>query len=120
MKVVEANIAGDCLGCGYCNMGCPFGKKQSMLDTVLPWAQSDCPTGASTCCPASAPRGSSTSAGGRSAVAGEHGGREVVLPAAEKVVVSAGAVGSSWLLQRSGIGGEQVGARAATSTSTRR
>ena len=41
MELVEANIAHDCLGCGYCNMGCPFGKKHSMLDTVLPWAQRD-------------------------------------------------------------------------------
>src|SRR5688572_8380905 len=32
--VVEANIAG-CIGCGYCNIGCRFGKKLSMLDTVL-------------------------------------------------------------------------------------
>ncbi len=31
---VAANIEG-CLGCGYCNMGCKYGKKLSMLDTVL-------------------------------------------------------------------------------------
>ena len=36
--VVEANIV-DCLGCGYCNFGCAYGKKLSMLDTALPWAQ---------------------------------------------------------------------------------
>ena len=37
--VVEANIA-DCLGCGYCNIGCPFGRKLSALDYMLPKAQS--------------------------------------------------------------------------------
>jgi choline dehydrogenase-like flavoprotein len=35
---VEANIAG-CVGCGYCNIGCLYGKKLSMLDTVLPQTQ---------------------------------------------------------------------------------
>jgi choline dehydrogenase-like flavoprotein len=37
---VDANIRG-CLGCGYCNIGCKFGKKLSMLDTVLPMIQRD-------------------------------------------------------------------------------
>ena len=35
--VVEANIS-DCLGCGYCNIGCPFGRKLSALDYALPKA----------------------------------------------------------------------------------
>ena len=32
-------ISADCLGCGYCNIGCAYGRKLSMLDTLLPWAQ---------------------------------------------------------------------------------
>jgi choline dehydrogenase-like flavoprotein len=36
--VVEANIL-DCLGSGYCNIGCQWGKKLSALDTTLPRAQ---------------------------------------------------------------------------------
>jgi len=32
---VNANISG-CLGCGYCNIGCKYGKKLSMLETILP------------------------------------------------------------------------------------
>lgn len=36
--VVEANIK-DCFGSGYCNIGCKWGRKLSMLDTVLPAAQ---------------------------------------------------------------------------------
>lgn len=35
---VMANIRG-CLGSGYCNIGCKFGKKLSMLDTILPQTQ---------------------------------------------------------------------------------
>ena len=37
-EVFEANIVG-CRGCGYCNIGCQFGAKLSMLDKVLPEAQ---------------------------------------------------------------------------------
>ena len=36
--VVAANIL-DCLGSGYCNIGCQWGKKLSALDTTLPRAQ---------------------------------------------------------------------------------
>ena len=36
--LVECNIA-DCLGSGYCNIGCAYGKKLSALDWTLPRAQ---------------------------------------------------------------------------------
>jgi len=39
---VMANING-CLGSGYCNMGCAYGKKLSMLDTILPKLQKEHP-----------------------------------------------------------------------------
>jgi choline dehydrogenase-like flavoprotein len=35
---IMANIGG-CLGCGYCNIGCKYGRKLSMLDTILPATQ---------------------------------------------------------------------------------
>jgi choline dehydrogenase-like flavoprotein len=35
---VNANIR-DCLGCGYCNIGCAYGRKLSMLDRTLPAGQ---------------------------------------------------------------------------------
>jgi choline dehydrogenase-like flavoprotein len=35
---IMANING-CLGCGYCNIGCKYGRKLSMLDTILPLTQ---------------------------------------------------------------------------------
>ncbi len=38
LSSVSANVLG-CLGCGYCNIGCAYGKKLSMLDTVLPQSQ---------------------------------------------------------------------------------
>ena len=35
---VNANIS-DCAGCGYCNIGCKFGRKLSMLVSILPGIQ---------------------------------------------------------------------------------
>ncbi len=35
---VYANISG-CVGCGYCNIGCHYNKKLSMLTTILPEIQ---------------------------------------------------------------------------------
>ena len=42
VDIVRANIDG-CVGCGYCNIGCKWGHKLSMLETALPWAQRDFP-----------------------------------------------------------------------------
>jgi choline dehydrogenase-like flavoprotein len=107
--LVDANIAEDCLGCGYCNMGCPFGKKHSMLDTVLPWAQERFDERLDVL-----PNFRVTrivhERGRAVGVEGEHGAAgKVILPVGELVVLSAGAIGSSWVLQRSGIGGDAVG-----------
>jgi choline dehydrogenase-like flavoprotein len=104
---VDANIRG-CLGCGYCNIGCAFGRKLSVLDTLLPWAQerfgrerlrviSEC------------------EAEGITAGGGEVDGIECRVDGrrlrvrADRYVVAAGAIGSSYLLGRSGLGGPQVG-----------
>jgi choline dehydrogenase-like flavoprotein len=108
IELVEANIAPDCLGCGYCNMGCPFGKKRSMLDTVLPWAQRDHGDNLQVLPGFHAER--VVHEGGRAlGVAGRHEGGEPVELRAKRIVVSAGAVGSSWLLQRSGIAPGRAG-----------
>jgi choline dehydrogenase-like flavoprotein len=43
-KPFECNIVGgakSCYGCGKCNIGCPYDKKLSMLIATLPWAQRD-------------------------------------------------------------------------------
>ena len=107
LELVDANLASDCLGCGYCNMGCPFGKKHSMLDTVLPWAQRDFPDQLDVLPDFHAER--VLHEGGRAlGVLGSHHGETLTIEA-DEIVLSAGAVGSSWLLLRSGIAGSRAG-----------
>jgi choline dehydrogenase-like flavoprotein len=108
VELVEANITDGCLGCGYCNIGCPFGAKQSMLDSVLPWAQRDFPDNVDVLADFKVEE--IVHHGDRATgVAGVRRGERLLLEAAE-IVVAAGAVGSSWLLARSGIGGGAPGA----------
>ena len=100
--MVEANIV-DCLGCGYCNIGCKFGKKLSMLDTVLPWAQERFPGKVRILPECYAKR---IEMDGPKAKAGAVRGREgraspLRVRARESIVVSAGAINSSLLLRRS-------------------
>ncbi|MBX7151835.1 GMC family oxidoreductase [bacterium] len=107
--VVDANITG-CLGCGYCNIGCRYGKKMSMLDAVLPEAQKI------------------PNAGQLRIVAGcevekIHGGKKIshligrfhngraIKIAGNTFVVSAGAVSSSLLLMKSGVAAGRAGKR---------
>ena len=100
--VVEANIAG-CIGCGYCNIGCRFGKKLSMLDTVLPDAQ-ESSGGRLRILSECRAEGIETEYGRAVAVHCRAGGRKL-RARAPQIVVAAGAVNSSYLLARSGIGG---------------
>jgi choline dehydrogenase-like flavoprotein len=103
MGIVEANIAG-CIGCGYCNIGCRFGKKLSMLDTVLPEGQRDFGERLRILAECRVD-GIETEYGRARAVHCRLGDGRKLKIAANTVVVSAGAVNSSYLLQRSGIGG---------------
>ena len=107
VEVVEANISASCTGCGYCNMGCGFGAKQSMLDSVLPWAQRDFPGRLDLLADFHADR-ILHRAGRATGVEGTRRGERIVVHA-DEVVVAAGAVASSALLQRSGLGGDAVG-----------
>jgi choline dehydrogenase-like flavoprotein len=107
---VDANIEG-CLGCGYCNIGCAYGKKLSMLDIVLPAAQQG------------AGRDRLRILSGCEALKlGAKGGRITSVQCrlsdgrridvrADTVIVAAGAISSSLLLLRSGVGGKNVGRR---------
>jgi hypothetical protein len=116
---VDANVSG-CVGCGYCNMGCAYGKKLSMLDRVLPEAQADTdarrkrdrnfkgelrvlPVCEVTC----------VDREGLHRVKGVHcrvgSERRRMRVKAGTVVVAGGAIASSRLLQRSMIGGLKVG-----------
>jgi choline dehydrogenase-like flavoprotein len=118
--VVDANIAG-CLGCGYCNIGCAYDKKLSMLNHVLPAAQRTPADGGSSkgrlrilpaCEVTRIDRegllgaGSHRVGGVRCRVGADR--RELRVKAGT-VIVAAGAIQSSRLLQRSHIGGARVG-----------
>jgi choline dehydrogenase-like flavoprotein len=106
-EVMEANISAACLGTGYCNIGCAYGAKLSTLDSVLPWAQTQ--YGIELLADVEVER--IERQGNRATlVVGSHGpSGERVTIAADEFVVAAGAIGSSWLLQRSGLGGDAVG-----------
>jgi choline dehydrogenase-like flavoprotein len=103
--VVQANIQG-CFGSGYCNIGCKWGKKLSMLETALPWAQRDFPDRVRIVADCEVER-IITMSGHPKRVAGLRAkladGRGVNVRA-RRYVVCAGSVASSYLLLRSGAG----------------
>jgi choline dehydrogenase-like flavoprotein len=87
-----------CIGCGWCNYGCRYDRKTSMLVTYLPWALA---------------RGAKLHDGCRDVrILSDRGvatgvrfmrdGREQIVEA-DRVVVCAGAIGSSEVLLHSGI-----------------
>jgi choline dehydrogenase-like flavoprotein len=107
VELMEVNISERCLGCGYCNIGCAYGAKLSMLDTALPWAQRDydrldvLPEFEVT---------RIVHEGDRAvAVEGRHADGDAFMFSADLVAVAAGAIHSSHLLQRSEIGGTGPG-----------
>jgi choline dehydrogenase-like flavoprotein len=106
-EVMEANISAACLGTGYCNIGCAYGAKLSTLDSVLPWAQTRYEIEV---LPEVEVKRIERQGDRATMVVGTHGpsGEHVTIPA-DEIVVAAGAIGSSWLLQRSGVGGDGVG-----------
>jgi choline dehydrogenase-like flavoprotein len=99
---VRANIV-DCLGCGYCNIGCAYGRKMSMLDRTLPEAQRQ-PNGRLRIVADCEVERIRTVSGRPQHVGGLlaklRDGRRVGITA-KHYVLSAGAVGSSHLLLRS-------------------
>jgi choline dehydrogenase-like flavoprotein len=106
-EVMEANISGACRATGYCNIGCGYGAKITTLDAMLPRAQQR--FGLDLMADVRVDEIERT---GRRAtrVVGRHGpsGQRVTVEA-DEIVIAAGAVGSSYLLQRSGLGGDAVG-----------
>ena len=106
--VVDANIK-NCLGCGYCNIGCAYGRKLSMLDRVLPNAQHDFDGRVrilAECEVVKLRRRSGNPMRIASAYArlGQDG--QYVTIDADTFIVAAGAIASPYLLLRSGMGGE--------------
>jgi choline dehydrogenase-like flavoprotein len=105
--VVDANIK-DCLGSGYCNIGCPYGKKLSALDNILPRAQRDFPGAVRIFseCLAESIRTSGKRATEVQCTLSD--GRRLGV-SAKTVIVAGGALASSLLLQRSNLGGPRAG-----------
>jgi choline dehydrogenase-like flavoprotein len=107
--VVEANIADDCFGCGYCNIGCRFGKKLSALDVTLPRAQQRFGTDALRIYSECEVERVSGANGGSAALECRLSDGRPLRVAANTVVISAGALASSLILQRSDLGGPLAG-----------
>ncbi|MGE5617419.1 MAG: GMC family oxidoreductase N-terminal domain-containing protein [Candidatus Woesearchaeota archaeon] len=118
---VTANIH-DCLGCGYCNIGCAFGRKLSMLERVLPLTQQATDEARERDpefrgqleilpeCEVTAVRTRDGRATGVQAVLRlPDGGRRKLEIDAETVVLAAGAIHSSRILMASRLGGSPVG-----------
>ncbi len=105
--VVDANIK-DCLGSGYCNIGCAFGAKLSALDNVLPRAQASFGDGVRIFSECLAERIRTRNGRATEVDCRLTDGRRLRV-SAETVVVSGGAIASSLLLQRSGLGGKRAG-----------
>jgi choline dehydrogenase-like flavoprotein len=105
--VVDANIK-DCLGTGYCNIGCPYGKKLSALDNILPRTQREFPGGVRIFSECLAERIETRGGRATGVVCRLSDGRKLRF-AANTVVVAGGVLASSLLLERSGLGGGRVG-----------
>jgi choline dehydrogenase-like flavoprotein len=103
-EVVNANIV-DCLGCGYCNIGCKYGRKLSMLDEVLPAAQKK--YGAENfriISEAQVVKLGESNGTITEIAATVQGKRQLLIKNPKTVIVSSGTIASSWLLMQSGIG----------------
>lgn len=106
-SVVDANIK-DCLGSGYCNMGCAYGKKLSALDNILPRAQAEFGDGVRIFSECLAERIQTSRGHGTEVLCRLSDGRALRVTA-NTVVVAGGSIASSLLLQRSGLGGKLAG-----------
>jgi choline dehydrogenase-like flavoprotein len=106
-NVVDANIV-RCLGSGYCNIGCKFGAKLSALDWTLPKAQNKRPGAVRVLPDCRVEKVLIRDRRACGVVARLGDGRRLTVHA-ETVVLSAGAIASSVILQRSGLGNGLAG-----------
>jgi len=88
-----------CLGCGYCNFGCRWGRKLSMAETYVPAAQA---AGARVVANCHAQKIEVDGRRARAVHCRRADGRALTVRA-QSVVVACGAIGSSVLLMKSGI-----------------
>jgi choline dehydrogenase-like flavoprotein len=108
VDVVAANIS-NCPGSGYCNIGCPYGTKLSMLDKVLPDGQRQFGAENLRILPECRAERIETSNGRAEAVQARLSDGRKLRVKANTVVVSAGAIASSWLLMESRIAKGRAG-----------
>jgi choline dehydrogenase-like flavoprotein len=97
--VLLENNRDRCTGCGWCNYGCRYNRKTSMLVTYVPWAQD---LGVELLDQVLDVRIERNGAGRVVGVQATRDGQRISLQA-EKVIVCAGAIGSSALLLENGI-----------------
>ncbi len=108
LSSVCANIRG-CLGCGYCNIGCAYGKKLSMLDTILPETQNEFGRDAlKIIAGCEAVKINSKGSNITSVLCRFKSGRELEV-SGKTIIISAGAISSSLLLIKSNIGIRNAG-----------
>lgn len=102
--IVDANIKG-CFGCGYCNMGCKYGNKLSMLDTVLPWTQKEFPDKLTILAECAVTK-FTTKTGKSKEVERIHAqlsnGQQIEIRA-NTFILSAGTIASSYIMKKSGL-----------------
>lgn len=96
----ELNFDG-CIGCGYCNIGCRYGKKMSMLETFIPDAEKYGATVIANCKALRFDIQDGRAAGLRCTLDDQHD----FYIHADYFVVAGGTIASSLLLQNSGIKG---------------
>ena len=106
MDLVDANVHA-CPGSGYCNIGCKFGAKLSMLDTLLPQGQRKFGHRMQIVAECAVEKIRDT-ADGAEVEAQLWRGRKLKVTA-NAVVVSGGPIASSWLLMQSKLGGRAAG-----------
>src|SRR5690606_30742715 len=98
----------DCLGCGYCNIGCKYGRKLSMLDEVLPHAQQKHGDKFRILSEAEVVKLGTFGPRVTDIHIRLRDGRKLTIQNPKTVIVSAGTIASSWLLMRSGIGAGEL------------
>ena len=95
-----------CLGCGYCTLGCRYNRKLSMVETYIPQAVKAGARVIVGCHAQKIKQNNGRVTGVRCQL---KDGRQLYIEA-DRVVVSCGAIGSSVLLMKSGLG-KNVGSR---------
>jgi choline dehydrogenase-like flavoprotein len=104
----------NCFKSGYCGMGCPVDAKQSMLVTYIPDAVAKGASVVSRCRVDKLKVSADRITAIECSEIGEDGysttGRELTIEA-DRVILSAGAIGTPGILIRSGLGGGMVGRR---------